>query len=567
MSPSILLFVVVIFALVCVLRMAKISALVAFLIGGILAGPYVFNFFALNDTWTLLGNLGILFLWFMVGLEMDISRVWSMRRSLLGFGAAQVLTIVFMLFPILAIITGWSVSGAMVMALMLALSSQSQDLPLLADSGKMNSFIGKKSLSIFMFQDLLIIPLMVLLPVVAGKSFKIGATFIDVSVLSILLVVGVILIGKFLLTPLLKRVARLNSREAMLLTVWANILLWAYVMHLIGLPMGLGGFLAGMLMSETIYKNQISADMSPYTLLFIALFFVTLGLELDVPVLVSKWYIIILAVAILIAIKFAAVFMVARIRRVPVNDAMFMGLLLAQSGEFAILFLQMMRNNGIEIIPLPHQEVLTLVIILSMIISPLILLGYNKISRSGMFGTRKKSHEVSDSLIKEKPRVVICGFGRVGQIVARMLQEKNIPYVAIDTNTNAVIQGREQGLNAVYGDATNINTLRRLGLSVRNTRAVVITIDSLNTAQRVILSVRSVVPHVKIYARTRNLGDTQNILRLNITQAFPETIESAFWLGYGVLSQLGVSREEVRDMLHDMRANGYEKLTGVPEQN
>ena len=260
MSPSILLFVVVIFALVCVLRMAKISALVAFLIGGILAGPYVFNFFALNDTWTLLGNLGILFLWFMVGLEMDISRVWSMRRSLLGFGAAQVLTIVFMLFPILAIITGWSVSGAMVMALMLALSSQSQDLPLLADSGKMNSFIGKKSLSIFMFQDLLIIPLMVLLPVVAGKSFKIGATFIDVSVLSILLVVGVILIGKFLLTPLLKRVARLNSREAMLLTVWANILLWAYVMHLIGLPMGLGGFLAGMLMSETIYKNQISAE-------------------------------------------------------------------------------------------------------------------------------------------------------------------------------------------------------------------------------------------------------------------------------------------------------------------
>lgn len=567
MSLSMILFFVFMFALICIFRVAKIGALVAFLIAGILAGPHGFGLFQLNDTWDLLGNLGVLFLWFMVGLEMDMSRIWTSRKTLLGFGVAQVLMVVFMAFPIFAGVTGWSVTGAMMAALMLALSSSSQDMTIMADRGQLNTVVGHQISSVLLFQDLLVVPLMVLLPVIAGKSFQIGATAVDVLVISILLIGAIIIVSRLVLTPLLKRIARLKSREAMLLTVLLSILICAYVMNLVGLPMGLGGFLAGLLMSETIYHHQISVDVNPYTMLFLAFFFIALGMGLDITLLANKWYFILLGVVMLVGIKFSAIFMVARIRRIPIADAAFIGLILSQGSEFALLFLHMMRESGVDIIPLLHQEILIAVIVLSMVTTPLVLWIFDILNRNGKFGNKNQMHIIQDSLHVEKPRVVICGFGRVGQIVSRMLDAKNIPYIAIDTNVNSVMSGREQGLNVVYGDVRNIETLRRFGLSSRNTRAVVMTLNNEHTAHKAILSIRAVAPRVKIFARARNLDDSKTMLRMGVTQSFPETIESSFWLGYSVLSQLGFSREEVRIMLHDMRKNNYEQLSNLPEHN
>lgn len=567
MSLSMILFFVFIFALICIFRIAKIGALVAFLIAGILAGPHGFGLFQLNDTWDFLGNLGVLFLWFMVGLEMDISRIWMARKTLLGFGVTQVLMVVFMSFPIFAGVTGWSVTGAMMAALMLALSSMSQNMTILADRGQLNTVVGRQTSSVLLFQDLLVVPLMVLLPVVSGKSFQIGATAVDVLVISILLISAVLIVSRLILTPMLKRIARLKSREAMLLTVLLSILIFAYVMNLVGLPMGLGGFLAGLLMSETIYHHQISVDVNPYTMLFLAFFFIALGMGLDITLLANKWYFILLGVIMLVGIKFSAIFMVARIRRIPISDAVFIGLILSQGSEFALLFLHMMRESGVNIIPLLHQEVLIAVIVLSMVTTPLLLWIFDVLNRNGKFGNKSQMHDIQDSLISEKPRVVICGFGRVGQIVSRMMDTKKIPYVAIDTNVNVVMSGREQGLNAVYGDVKNIETLRRFGLSSRNTRAVVMTLNNEYTTHKAMLSIRAIAPRVKIFARARNLDDSKTMLRMGVTQSFPETIESSFWLGYSVLSQLGFSREEVRIMLHDMRKNNYEQLSNLPEHN
>ena len=212
MSLSLLAFFAIVFVLVYMLRMAHIGALVAFLFAGILSGPHVFNLFELSDTWTFLGDMGIMFLWFNIGLEINMRRLWRMRRTIFGFGAAQVLMVAVMLFPILFGVTNWTIMGCVMVALMLAMSSTSVDLQLLTERNQLNTDMGRQTFSILLFQDLLSIPLLAMLPAFAGKSFSLGATAIDVVVISVALILSVIVVGRFIMTPILRQVLLLNIR-------------------------------------------------------------------------------------------------------------------------------------------------------------------------------------------------------------------------------------------------------------------------------------------------------------------------------------------------------------------
>ena len=557
-SVQVLVFFAIMCGLVFLLRTARIGALVGFLLAGILSGPYVFNLFELTGTWQTLGDLGILFLWFMIGLEINFSRLWAMRNTIFGFGAAQVLMVAVMLFPLLFEFTGWTVTGAIMVALLLAMSSTSEDLQLLGERNQLNSRVGRQIFSVLLFQDLLSIPLLAMLPVLSGKSFNLGATLIDVLVLSVLLIFGVVIVGRFILNPVLRYVAKLKSKELLLLVIMLNIILWAVLLDWLGLPAGLGGFLSGMLMSETIYRHQITAEISPYTTLFLAIFFIVLGMGLNLDLLYSRWYLVLGGLATLMAIKFFAIFMVARVRRNPAPESTFIALLLTQGGEFGLLMLQMMRNNGIDAIPVTSQEILIAIIVLSIMATPLLLALYDKLRKAGKIAKMDtKNIQVKQNGVP--PSVVICGFGRVGQIIAKLLREQNIPYIAIGMNVSAIMEARENGINAVYGDVANISVLREYGLTTR-TRAVVLALDNTETAHKTILSVRTIAPRIKIFARARNLADSKSLLRSGAYQAFPETIESSFFLGYGLLEFLGISDSKIENLLQGLRTNNYEKL-------
>ena len=538
------------------LRVARIGALVAFLLAGIISGPYVLNLFQLTDTWTFLGDLGILFLWFTLGLEINMKRLWNMRRTIFGFGAAQVLMVAVMLFPILFGITSWTIMGCIMVSLLLAMSSTSEDMQLLIDRNQLNTNMGRQTFSILLFQDLLSIPLLAMLPVFAGKSFNLGATAIDIFVLSAALILGVVIVGRFILNPLMKLVAKLKSKEAFLLAIMLNITAWAIVMDLIGLPVGLGAFLAGMLLSETIYRHQISADISPYSMLFLAFFFISLGMSLNLPFLGQSWYIILAGVLGLLVVKFIAIFMVARVRNVPAPEAATIALVLAQGGEFGLLMLQTMKTSGIDALPQMHQEILTAIIILSIMLTPIVLAIFDLLRKSGKLFSNQPLSKPESKEDEQKPEVIICGFGRVGQIVAQLLTSENIPYVAIDLDVNAVMLGRERGFNVVYGDTRNADVLRDLGLT-RRTRAVVVALDNAANASNTVLTVRGVAPKVKIFARARNLADSKALLKLGVAEAQPETIESSFFLGYGVLTHLGISENKIDNLLDEMRADNY----------
>lgn len=331
-------------------------------------------------------------------------------------------------------------------------------------------------------------------------------------------------------------------------------------MDLMGLPVGLGAFLAGMLMSETIYSHQVRAEIGPYALLFLSLFFISLGMGLNLDVLLNNWYIVVLGAVALVCIKFFALFMVARVRNIPIYDARLIALVLSQGGEFALLMFQTMKTSGISAVPPAHQEILTAIIILSMISTPFLLAIHDRIMRSAKLFVKSRSRQLNGSGNDLQPEVIICGFGRVGQIVAYVLGARKIPYVALDLDVNSIMMGRENGYNVFYGDSTNPAVLREFGLNSRRARAVVVALDNANTARNAVLSARSIAPRIKVFARARNLAESRALLKQGVQEAWPETIESSLMLARGVLGQLGISDGAISKLLDEMRSENYAEL-------
>lgn len=567
MNIAFLIFIGVAFALVFLMRKMRVGTLLAFLLVGTLVGPYGFELFELNNVWELLGELGIVFLWFSIGLELNTKRLWTMRKNIFGFGAAQVLMVAVMLFPILFGITTWSLAGVIMVSLLLSMSSTSSDLQILADRNELQTNLGRQTFSILLFQDLLSIPLLAMLPVFAGRSFNLGAEIIDVSVMTIGLIIGVVLVGRLILNPLMRAVARLKSKEATLLAIMLNILVWVVVFDLIGLPSAMGAFIAGMLLSETVYRQQVQVDIAPYQILFLSFFFIVLGMGLNLPYLMENWWIVGLGVLGLILVKFIAIFIVARVRGVLNREAFLIALILAQGGEFGLLILQTMKTNGIQAIPFAHIEILLAVIAISMMMTPLLLLVYDKLYASGKIYSPARAKRINTGISEKNPEVIICGFGRVGQTIAKMLTAEHISYIAIDMNVDQVMLGREAGFNVIYGDTTNDSILRAGGLSKRKTRGVIIALDNSAIAKKTVRAIKRVQPTAKIYARARDLAEANILLAEGAKMALPETIESSFLLGREVLHNLGVESKEVDLLMSRLRGDNYATLTEILERN
>ncbi len=564
MNTSIFIFLGVAFGLVFLLRLARIGTLLAFLAAGIISGPYVLGLWEPSETWNFIGQLGVTFLWFVMGLELNIKRLWRMRGTIFGFGAAQVLMVAMMLFPILFGLSDWTIMATIMISLMLAMSSTSNDLQILADRNELQSKLGRQTFSILLFQDLLAIPLLAMLPMLVGRTPNLGAQSIDFLIMTVGLLVGVVVVGRLLIQPLLRIVSKLKSKEAFLLAIMLNIILWVVLFEYIGLPSAIGAFLAGMLMSETVYRHQIQTDIQPYQILFLSFFFVALGLGLNLEVIMDNWFVVAMGLVGLVLVKFVGIYIVARVRKVPTREALLIAIILAQGGEFGLLILQTMKTSGIQAIPSHASEIITAVIILSMMLTPLLLLVHDKLYSAGKLlnPNRAKRINILDEDNKS-PKVIICGFGRVGQTIAQMLIAKKISYVAIDMNVDEVMSGRENGFNVVYGDTTSPRILTEYGLARRKTKAVVIALNNAAIAKRTIRAAKMVYPTIKVFARVRNLTEAHDLRGEGALVTLPETIESSFMLGKEVLGTLGVSQKDADILLSRMRGDNYATLDGI----
>ena len=396
-----------------------------------------------------------------------------------------------------------------------------------------------------------------MLPVMTGKSINLGASAIDILVLSVSLILGVIIVSKFIINPLMHIISKTQSNEAFVLGIMVNIAVWAVILKLMGLPPALGAFLAGMLMSETIYRHQVNAAIEPYATLFLSLFFIVLGMGINLPFLQDHWLMILIGVIGLVTIKFIALYMVARVRNMSIREAFLMSLILAQGGEFGLLILQTMKTNGISAIPYTHQEILIAIIVMSIMITPILLLIYDALLKSyGCFDCQIKK-KLSEKINNETPTVIICGFGRMGQIIAQMLMAENIPYVAIDGNVDAVVVAREMGYNVIYGESKKKSILLAAGLRPRKTRAVVISLDDEVVAHEIVNTLKEIAPRIKIFARAHNLKSSKELLNLGVKFATPEIIESSFILGSEVMHGIGLSESRINRLTRYLRRDGY----------
>ncbi|MBR5904337.1 MAG: cation:proton antiporter [Alphaproteobacteria bacterium] len=560
MSTATLIFFAIAFVAVFFMRLVKMGTLLAFLLTGILAGQHVFGLFGLSGTWNFLGDLGIMFLWFNIGLQINMRRLWQLRKTIFGLGASQVLMVAVMLFPILTGITTWSLMATIMMSLILAMSSTSEDLQILVDKNQLQTNMGRQTFSILLFQDLLSIPLLAMLPIMAGKSINLGASAIDVLVMSVGLILGVVIVSKFLINPLMRVVAKLQSHEVFVLAIMVNIAIWAAILQIMGLPPALGAFLAGMLMSETIYRHQVNAVIEPYAILFLAFFFIVLGMGINLPFLADHWIMVLVGVIGLVIIKFFALFIVARVRNMDVKEATLMSLILAQGGEFGLLILQTMKINGITAIPAEHQEILTAIIIVSIMMTPILLLIHDQLIKTGKIFRGTNDKKISEPIIESVPEVIICGFGRMGQIVAQMLETENISYVAIDGNVDEVVMAREKGYNVIYGESRRKTILLEAGFKAKKTRAVVIALNDEAVAVDIVQTLHSMSSNVKIFARAHSLQTSRQLVKMGVKLATPEIIESSFIIGANVMYGLGLSENKINKLVEHLRSNNYENV-------
>lgn len=540
------------------LRRAKLSAVMGFLLIGVGMGPHVLG--QLANTWpwlsafalredqqtAALAELGVVFLLFVIGLEVSFERLWALKRYVFGLGFAQVALSAVTIGGV-ALLFGNSFAAAAVLGLAFALSSTALVLQLLREGHQITTPVGRISFSVLLMQDLMVVPILFVvaaLGVDAANNFSGHNIFI--ALLTALISLAIIFaFGRVLLRPLFRWVASIDSREVFIAAAILAAIGMATAAQSAGLSMGLGAFLAGLLLAETEFRHQIETDLEPFKDLLLGLFFVTVGMQIDIALLLAKPVLILIGVAGLFAIKIAIIAPLARLFGIPWPRATAIAFLLGQAGEFAFVIIAAARTNGA--IPEGTADYMLLVTALSIFVTPFVA------PIGGRFARRLLSAQgaIDADLAKEGGHVVIAGFGRVGQTLADMLATQEIAYVALDSDAALVAALRNRDAPVHFGDSSRSDVLGALGAA--NAAAIVVTINDSNAVDRIVGEAKRAWPHVPVYARARDGEHARRLHEAGAALASPDTIEAALQLGEALLNGIGVPDEAARRIIDERR--------------
>ena len=519
-------------------RSLRMGAVLGYLAAGVIIGPWVLGpYYALDDVNQVLqfGEFGVVMLLFVIGLELRPVRLWAMRSAIFGLGTAQLLATGLVLAAI-GIALGLGTGPALFVGLALALSSTAFALQVLEEKGELTTRHGRLAFAVLLFQDLAAIPLIALVPLFAFGGEK-PTMDIKSAALAIATIAGVIVVGRFLLSRLYRIVAGTGVREAMTASALLTVIGVALVMEAVGLSAALGAFIAGALLADSEYRHQIEADIAPFEGLLLAVFFIAVGMSIDLRVLVASPLQLAAVVVGLVVIKVIILYVLGRWWGLDSVAARRFGLVISQGGEFAFVLFGAGALAGV--IDQGLANLLTVAVTLSMGATPLLLLMDDAINRA------KKSdapeYEVPPA---GRGHVIIAGLGRFGQIVARVLRAKHIAFTALDSNVAQVDFVRRFGAQIYYGDAGRIDILRAAGAD--KARAFVLAIDNVDASLRVAEIVRANFPDLPIYARARDRTHVHKLMDLGVTVIERETFLAALELTKDLLRGLGLPAAEVK---------------------
>jgi CPA2 family monovalent cation:H+ antiporter-2 len=554
---------------VVICRSLKLPPMLGYLLAGVLIGPHTLALTQDSEGIRHLGEFGVVFLMFVIGLEFSLPKLRSMRRHVFGLGLLQVmLTMAIATAGALAIAIwlppawqlGWQT--ALVLSGALTMSSTAIVVKLMAERLELDSEHGKRVMGVLLFQDLAVVPLLVLIPALGAppETLLKALTF---ALLKATFLVGLLLYGgPRIMRWWLTIVARRRSEELFMLNLLLVTLGLAWLTELAGLSLALGAFVAGMLVSETEYKHQVETDIRPFHDVLLGLFFITIGMSLDWHVVVERWALIALLLLIPLIFKLVLVMLLARALGATTGISLRTGLYLAQAGEFGFVLLTLAQSQ--ELLPNWLLSPVLASMVLSMLATPFIILYSNRIVRklvaSDWLQQSLQMTTIARKTINTADHVIICGYGRCGQNLARMLEREGIPYLALDLDPDRVRQAAAAGDSVVFGDAARMQALMAAGLA--RASAVVITYQDVPGALKVLANTRVHAPQVPVIVRTRDDRDLEKLQAAGAAEVVPEAIEGSLMLASHALALVGVPMRRVIRVVQDQRDARYNLLRG-----
>ncbi len=549
--------------MVWLLKRIKLTPILGYLFVGILVSPYALGWFPETESIQLLAEIGVVFLLFMIGLEFSISRLIAMRNTVFGLGSVQVI-ISTLSGGLIAWLTGIEWQAALVVGGALALSSTAIVAKQLSDQLEMQGRHGQLAIGILLFQDLAVVPLLVVIPILAGGSEQSMLMPLLIAMAKGLLAFFIMYeTGRRLLRPFYHLVASTRSAEIFTLATLLISLTAAWLTHQLDLSLALGAFLAGLMLSETEYRHQIQADIRPFRDVLMGLFFISVGAQLDVSIITEAWLWIGLLTAGLIVGKGGVILLMTRVAGYEWPVAFRTGLVLGQAGEFGFAILVVAISN--HLLTLKETQPIIASIILSMLISPL-LIRYNSLFTEKLFrgryvsGTNVPPKGLEEACAELTNHVIICGFGRIGQNLANILREMQINYIALDLDHSLIREAWEAGEKVYYGDSTQAEILKKA--DIEHASALIVTFDEARVAEQIILACRSICREVPIIVRSKDERHMDLLQEKGASNVVPESFEASMMLAIHLLKQLGISTEDSMSFVEQAREDEYKKLRG-----
>ncbi|MCW8963408.1 MAG: monovalent cation:proton antiporter-2 (CPA2) family protein [Gammaproteobacteria bacterium] len=527
------------------------GSVLGYLFAGAIVGPWGLGYIDQVDEIQHIAEFGVVFLLFVIAIELKPERLWDMRRMVFGLGTLQVL-LTGLAITAIAMQFGLTAGTAIIIGFGLALSSTAFGLQILTERGEINTGHGKAAFSILLLQDLAVVPLLTLVSLLAARTPLLEG--IEFAILeAALAIVGVFLIGRFLLTPILNLVARSRTAEVFTASAVFAVLGTAWLMEEVGLSLALGAFLAGLMMADSHYRHQLVADIEPFRGILLGLFFMSVGMSVDFGLLGQQGMLIVGLVAGLLLIKSSINWILCRFMGVSAPDATRASLLLSQSGEFGFVIFGLAAITGIL-----HKDLfnmLTLIVAVSMVATPLMVSLGEYINR--LLAPGEANHDVStEHLNLADTHVIIAGFGRIGQRIAKILEAAQVPYIAIESNADRVLEGRKDGFSVFYGNANRVDVLKAAGAGQAS--VVVCTLDQPVASVRLVRILRQHYPNIAIHARGRDRQHCDQLLKAGATMAISETLEASLQIGGETLKAMGVFEENSSRIIESFRQEYYE---------
>ena len=550
-------------------RSLKLPPMLGYLAAGVLIGPHAMALAQNSEGVRHLGEFGVVFLMFAIGLEFSLPKLLAMRKQVFGLGLMQVLATMAVVTVGGVALSHW-VGGiwdmgwqtALALSGVLAMSSTAIVVKLMAERAELESEHGRRVMGILLFQDLAVVPLLILIPALGSASEQLlpalGWALIKAVVLVGLLLTG----GQRFMRWWLTLVARRKSEELFMLNLLLITLGLAWLTELAGLSLALGAFIAGVLVSETEYRHQVGTDIRPFHDVLLGLFFITIGMMLDWHILVDRWALVLALLAVPLLVKAVIILVLARLMGATTGVALRSGLFLAQAGEFGFVLLSLTQDHGL-VQPALMNPILA-AMVLSMLATPFLIMYSNrivmKLVASDWMQQSLQMTTIARKTINTSKHVIICGYGRCGQNLARMLEREGIPYMALDLDPDRVRQAAAAGDSVVYGDATRLQALMAAGL-VRAS-AVVVTYIDVPAALKVLANTRSHAPQVPVVVRTQDDVHLDKLQDAGATEVVPEAIEGSLMLASHALALVGVPMRRVLRVVQDQRDARYNMLRG-----